>query len=319
MLTADKQVYIDLLSGFGLEYSRMRADIPLAGSPERCGWRSVVEGGDGRLWVLERLSPGQADWRGRVGRQLEALNAAGCDAVVPYRRAGDGYVLSLGGQDWQMAPYIPGDVLPRPEYIHDADRGRSLALFLGSLRRAGAGLSAPDSDAPFSLPAYIRELAETVRQMRPDVYEQIAPLLGEMDVLGDGYTDVPMALCHGDFHPLNVIWGGKGVRAVIDWEFTGLKPDLYDVANCIGCVGSEHPDYLVRGLVPAFVDGLRAEGVLRPDNERWLHPLVFALRMAWLSEWLRRRDAEMLEMEVEYMRILAKFRPQIEKGWGIGA
>ncbi|GAB6178327.1 phosphotransferase [Desulfobaculum senezii] len=310
-------IYRDLLSRFGVAYRRTRRDIPLAGSPERCGWRSVVEGDDGRLWVLERLSPGQHVWRESVGTLLSALTRSGCDGAVAYLPCGEGFTCAHGGEHWQLAPFVPGDELPRPDYIHDAERGQALAAFLGRLRRAGQQVTPPREAAPFCLPEYIQDIVHTARRLRPDVADAVEPVVADMAVMGLEFAGAPTALCHGDYHPLNVIWAGQGVRAVIDWEFTGIKPDLYDAANCIGCVGSEHPDYLVRGLVPAFVTGLREEGVLRADNERWLHPLVLGLRMAWLSEWLRRRDEEMLDMELEYMRILTAYAPQIQRGWGI--
>ncbi|NJB66535.1 homoserine kinase type II [Desulfobaculum xiamenense] len=317
-MVMDAQALAAPLSDFGLELGRVRADLPLAGSPERCGWRRVVEDTGGRLWVLERLNPGQGPRRERIAAMLRAVADAGCAGVVAPIPGREGRaVVAAQGYDWQVTPFVLGDPLPRPEYIADGERGRALAAFLGDFKRCGLHVPCPADDAPFSLAGYISDLSGTVARLRPDVAAALAPVRGALDELVSDYATAPMALGHGDFHPLNVIWGGPGVRVVVDWEFSGLRPELYDAANCIGCVGSEDPAYLTRGLVAAFVDGLWAEGVLTADNARWLHPLVLGLRMAWLSEWLRRRDGEMLEMELEYMRIIHEGRAQLEAAWGI--
>lgn len=45
-------------------------------------------------------------------------------------------------------------------------------------------------------------------------------------------TGGPLVVCHGDFHPLNVIVGGP-VASVIDWTDAGLGPREADVARTI--------------------------------------------------------------------------------------
>jgi len=57
---------------------------------------------------------------------------------------------------------------------------------------------------------------------------------------------------------------------------------------------------------------------LRKDNQHWLYPLTLALRFAWLSEWLRKDDGEMIAMETAYMRLILNSRQTLERAWGIG-
>ena len=52
------------------------------------------------------------------------------------------------------------------------------------------------------------------------------------------YEKMPVAFCHGDYHPLNIIWSVDDIQYVIDWEFSGYKKTIYYVPNLIGCVGS---------------------------------------------------------------------------------
>jgi homoserine kinase type II len=112
-----------------------------------------------------------------------------------------------------------------------------------------------------------------------------------------------------------VIWEADGIRAVIDWEFCGLKPELYDVANLIGCVGVEEPAALTGELVGALLRHLREAAFLSLLGWRLLLPYVLALRFAWLSEWLRKGDEEMIELELTYMRLLMQDRTEIERCW----
>ena len=77
----------------------------------------------------------------------------------------------------------------------------------------------------------------------------------------------------------------------------------------------ESPPALVRGLVPAFAAGLREEGLLGPENEAGLLPLVLCVRLAWLGEWLRKRDREMVEMELDYLDILREDAARIRAAW----
>lgn len=207
-----------------------------------------------------------------------------------------------------------GRYAPRPEYIEEAERGTALGQFLADMRRAAKHLVAPAAPSA-DLPGYVEGLLEAMRETRSDLLPAVVPLVWAVKPLFSAWDSVPQGLCHGDFHPLNVIWRGQDVAAVIDWEFAGRGPDLYDVANMLGCVGVEEPSALMRGLCRAFVQTLREGGVVREDNERWLHHLVVAVRFAWLSEWLRKGDLEMLETELLYMRLLANSADALGKAW----
>jgi homoserine kinase type II len=44
---------------------------------------------------------------------------------------------------------------------------------------------------------------------------------------------------------------------------------------------------------------------------------IVALRFAWLSEWLRKSDKEMIELEQVYMRLLIENKEQLVHSWGL--
>jgi len=42
---------------------------------------------------------------------------------------------------------------------------------------------------------------------------------------------------------------------------------------------------------------------------------VLALRFAWLSDWLRRGDREMIDLEAVYIGLLLGEREALERAW----
>lgn len=306
---------IEKLSLWGLSTGRPRPDLHLPGSPERCVKRSAAEDNDGHVWMLEKLRPGQFDRRERIGHALAALAHKGL-TVPAYRPDAHGrFTVEQDGAFYQVSPYIHGDPLPQPDFIDHAERGVSLARFLADLYRAGPAIREFDGDPPFILEDYVNELMAVMAPRQPQIHDALLPVLPLLAPLFEAWNDLPHTLAHGDFHPLNVIWRGMSVAAVIDWEFAGIRPALFDVANCLGCVGIEDPMALVRGLSPALLTTLHAEGQLDRTAFRLLPEMILGLRFAWMSEWLRRNDADMAEMEVRYMRLLANSIDSLLPAW----
>jgi homoserine kinase type II len=305
----------DLLSLWGLAAGRQRTDIVLPGSPDRCLSRRAVEDEQGRVWMLETLRPGQFERRERIGRALDRLSRAGLP--VPAYLAGPNgrYVVEFEGGYHQLSPFIPGDPLPQPEFIEDDARGESLGRFLCRFREVAGTIHEFDDDPPFLLEGYVNELMAAMAGRRPDLHRALTPVLPVLVPLFEAWGSLPTAFCHGDFHPLNVIWHGRSAVAVIDWEFAGVRPRLFDAANCLGCVGIEDPPALVRGLAPALLRTMRQGLCLDRASLALLPEMILGLRFAWMSEWLRRKDEEMAAIEVSYMRLLANSLDTLLPAW----
>jgi homoserine kinase type II len=116
---------------------------------------------------------------------------------------------------------------------------------------------------------------------------------------------LPVLFCHGDFHPLNIIWSEDSIKAVIDWEFMGIKPRIYDAANLVGCIGIEDPEGLTGEFACDFITALKEAELVSGISREFFPEFVIAVRFAWLSEWLRHKDREMIELETVYMNLLA--------------
>lgn len=304
-------LHTELLTSFGVHFSRHRQDIAIPGSPERCLFRRVVEDADGNLFVLEQLSPGQPPRREAIARLLSDLSEHGLSGLAPYLRvpATGAFVLQDWGRHWQLSPFVPGIELPRPGYLDDASLGDSLGAWLGAFRRGADAVTPPSGRMAglreLSLPDYIADLLAQLSHVRPDVHARAILPLPALAGFLEACPDMPRVLSHGDIHPLNVIWGARGLRAVIDWEFAGMLPAVYDLANCLGCLSIEGDGGLDTPFARALLSRVRDEGLLPADQARWLSPAILATRFGWLSEWLRRGDEEMVSLELDFMEHLA--------------
>ncbi len=310
-----KEDISNILKLWGIDSLSIRSDIFVPGSSERCVQRHVVEDGDKNVWVLERLFPDQFERREHIGRMLERLRESGLPVLYYCRSSQGGFVAQEDGFHWQLAPHVPGDALPQPDFVDDEKRGRSLGEFLVRLRQVGSDIHDLDSVPDFNLPQYVEELMDTVRLRKPELHSALASVRTVLSPLFDAWNDLPHCLCHGDFHPLNVIWKGQEVAAVIDWEFAGLRPALYDVANCLGCVGIEDPNALNVGLAPAMLQRMQEGDILNNSGAQFFPHLLLALRFAWMSEWLRRDDLEMQYLECDYMTLLAGNLGGLSRVW----
>lgn len=304
---------------FGLTPAPDARSLPAPpGSPERCLERFACADSGGDAWLLERLGPAQAPRREEVARLLAALCAADPELarfIPAYRQLpGGGHILRLetgpNTGSWQLSPLVDHVPLPRPDYLAHAWRGEAVATLLLRLQGAGNALHAPPAPCA-DLPAYAQELFASIAAHRPDLSPRLVPLRAFLATLPELLAAQPETFVHGDLHPLNILWGagpsepGQTIRALIDWEFCGRGPALYDAANCIGCAAFEDPSGLSGGFVTGLVRGLG----LSPAQLPLLAAMLPATRLGWLSEWLRKGDAEMLDMELDYLEILLTLGP----------
>jgi homoserine kinase type II len=175
-----------------------------------------------------------------------------------------------------------------------------------------------DKSQPFSIVSFNRDLLEKIKTRESDLFERIHPAADFLEKeFPSAHDELPIRFCHGDFHPLNVIWSENGINTVIDWEFLGYKPEIYDIAILIGCLGMEKPQSLTGDLVFEFVKRLKDSGLIAKKSWDCLFEFVLALRFAWLSDWLKRSDLEMIDLEAVYIYILHDNREIFTRSWGI--
>lgn len=295
-----------VLAAWGLQLDRIKPDVFIQGSPERSAFRTVVTDTRGRGLLLETIAPHTRDRRRLIAARLRALREQGLP-VIPYAPGPDGETIQhVADKDWQLSDFVEGETLDRTAYWREGWRGTALADFLADLyaNTCGGTWSAGPS---FSLPAYIDRLLRTVGEHRPRLLDELGDVVAWLrQTFYPIYDSVPQRFSHGDPHPMNVLWGTDDIRAVIDWEFSGLRPLVYDAALIIGCVGAEAPGALDGALIESFRRRLREREVFTAEAFDLLPFFTLAQRFAWLSEWLRRDDAEMIAFECFFMNLLLK-------------
>ena len=298
---------------------KLRGDIHIAGSPERCEFRVVIQDQDGRLFICEKISHTAYEHKIRIIKTLEFLVRQNLCYINPYiQNKNREYIARNNHGLWQLTRFVDGVPLKRLEYVFHRWRGNALADFLIKLNKKSHGIDNVCPLQPFSIKNYIYELIDTIGTHESELRISINPMVGFLKKSFMGVHDtLPQCFCHGDYHPLNVIWSSNGINAVIDWEFAGYKPEIYDVANLVGCIGMEDPESLVGDLIAELIQRLRQAKLFSDLSWRYLLDFIVALRFAWLSEWLRKSDQDMIKLEQVYMRLLIENKEKLMHSWGL--
>lgn len=206
--------------------------------------------------------------------------------------------------------------LDRERYMYDKWRGEVLAAFLIELHRKAHSVPFADSCGLFSLKNYVHKLIHEINLYNKDIQGEVKSVAGFLEKnFMAAYDKMPVTFCHGDYHPLNIIWSADDIKGVIDWEFCGFKSELYDSANLIGCIGVEDPRSLLGELVQSFIADMKKAGIISKTSWKYLLEFIVALRFAWLAEWLRRQDTEMIRLELDYMRLLIDNKNILQNAW----
>jgi homoserine kinase type II len=307
----------DILRQWNLELKVEHPDIRLAGSPERSQFRTVIEDEEGGRFVLEKIDPRIVDRKREIAAAVGFLASRGLAGVHPYlRNRGENFITKAAGGFWQVSPFIEGVELRRPDYTNDSWRGKALARFLIEMKEKSEGIPFGSPGHPFSLSKFLVDLMERMTRHNPEQAAAAQAAYRHLEKhFFPAHNRLPVAFCHGDPHPVNVIWGTDRIQAVVDWEFLGYKPEIYDAALIIGCVGMEDPESLTGPLVKAFIQELQASGCFETSGFAVLPEFVLALRFAWLSEWLRKEDDEMVKMETDYIHLLLNGRDRLRRTW----
>jgi homoserine kinase type II len=243
--------------------------------------------------------------------------AAGLPEIKPWRSFVPGrYVDERADGAWQVSPFVPGVPLDRPAYAFEGWRGGVLADLLVRFRDAAADLTESGGAVGFSLAAFARDLFGKLRDRDRPLFERLYPALLHCErSLFAALERVPPRFSHGDFHPLNVIWSRTGLNALIDLEFCGVRPETYDAAMLVGCLGMEDPRCLTGDLVSTLLVDLRSRAGFDEASWACFADLVLGLRFAWLSDWLRRGDEEMIDLEAVYIGLLLRDGPALRAAW----
>jgi len=312
--------FIDWLNDqWSFNYRKQRPDIAIEGSPERTVSRTVIQNQSNDLFLIEKFSKYKFESRQTVAIAVDYLNKQGLDMALGYQKTIYGEFLPFWKDHFYgLSPFLSSSILVRPDYLHSFRMGESFSFFLGKMKAASNGIEENLPLQKFSIKIYIYKLFSQIKKFDPEWYQQFFPFLTFLENRFMRVHDhLPMGFCHGDLHPLNVIWDKDQIKAVIDWEFLGIKPQIYDAANLVGCAGIENPEGLVMEMIQTFLHTLRAQNFFYDAGWELFPEYVLALRFAWLSEWLRKKDHQMIAMETVFMKILMDNMDDLRQAWKI--
>lgn len=296
---------------------KLHNNIPVQGSPERSVFRVALEDNCCRFFVLEQLPAKALEHKRQIAANLDFLAKKNLSRIQPYLAGEKGeFIIKYKNNFWQMIPLVRGIPLDRQKYMYEKWRGPALADFLIALHRKSKDLPFFDPSKAFSLKDYVFKLIREINFYNKDIKAEIKDIESflEKDFM-PAYEKLPVVFCHGDYHPMNIIWSADDIKCVIDWEFSGYKSEIYDTANLIGCVGVEDPQSLTGDLVKSFIADMKRAKIISNISWRYLVEFIIALRFAWLSEWLRSCDTEMIRLELDYMRLLIENKSSLQKAW----
>jgi len=150
----------ETISFWDLKLKKIREDIPIAGSPERCEFRIVIEDQDDRLFICEKISNAAYEHKMRIIKTLEFLVRQNLCYIHPYIQNKKGeYIAHNNHGLWQLIRFVDGVPLQRPEYVFHRWRGSVLADFLIKLNKKAPGLESIYPVQSFSITDYIYEVA----------------------------------------------------------------------------------------------------------------------------------------------------------------
>ena len=309
-----------LFEQWGIDFHCLRDDCHIQGSPERTIERAVIQDKNGSLFLLEKYTRDKFDHRHTVARAVDFLNQNGLTQALACKPNQFGQSLPFYEDScFQVSAFLDSTELKRPDYLSSGEMGANFADFLIRLHKASMGIQSIVPGTLFSLSDYISVLMDRVKDNNPGVHAHYLPFVKFLEIrFIPEHDTIPTSFCHGDLHPLNVIWNGNRIKAVIDWEFSGFKPEIFDAANLVGCAGIEDPEGLGMPMVMTFVRELKNANIISPKGWNLFPEYILALRFAWLSEWLRNNDTEMLDLEARYMEILMTHMDELRRIWNKG-
>jgi homoserine kinase type II len=310
--------YRRVLRNWGVAPVEHPATFELQGSPDRTVSRVAILDEQNQRWVLEEIGEHRYSRKLEIADTIEILQSRGLKAIHPYHRNSLGqFVTCYAGHLYMLRPYINGIPLDREKWKSDARKGESMADFLIEMRHLSAELPEKYGDQPFSVFEFIHRRMDAFRKHRPEMAEGLLPVFQGLEkTLFPLRSSHAIAFCHGDFHPLNVIWGEHDIQSVIDWEFCATKPETYDAALLVGCIGFNNPDALIDDFTIRIIQRLRDGCIYEAESWDAFYDMVIAIRYCWLSEWMRTSDESARDLELLYMNLLTAQKGYILGKWG---
>ncbi len=268
----------EILHGFGLPPATAHAPIPVG--TINTNLRVDTDGGPFFLRVNEGKSQDDVE---REASIVFHLAGRGVPTPAPLRaKDGTPYVL-WQGQFVSLFPWLAGRTLRRADLL--PDQARAVGGALASMHQAATDF--PDRrGGRYEGHEIDRRLQVVAELQRPDLADAVAVLSPELALLRfQRRPNLPEGLIHGDLFPDNVMFEGRALRALIDFEQAAWGRLCYDLAVTTLAFGYGRDDFRFAVTRITDVHLRRAEGAAPgKDFRRYL------ARLASVKERLARGD-----------------------------
>jgi len=287
-----------------------------------------IEGGfDTRIFSF-RLQDPEERYRGRLILRLFDADddplRAGTEGTVQNVVAGLGYpapeVLTMRGGDSPLgAPFIVMKRLPGAPMLQAATFGKMLpeavrlittypavlADYMARLHELdaelleqkleaegllGRGTSAGISQRTASVDGQLGQLAERIERLSLKGFSPALQWLRDHRPA----ASTRAVICHGDFHPINVMMDGGVVTGVLDWANTTIEDPAFDIGNSrllLGIAPLDQPaavDVLVgllrKLLVRRFTRAYVAHHPVDMTSVQYFEALRCLTELAWVAD-----------------------------------
>ncbi len=199
----------------------------------------VVHAGSTTLFVRRRHEKySDPEWVAYDHAALLHLDSRGAPVLAPLKRPDGGTCFCYGGCCFEIFPFLESRCY-RPE---NATQLTSAAAGIARFHQAGAGFrqqyektASPRAETcPQRLLAVIERLAAAQPALGSTLsFLQKQLYLAAERFSAECYADLPRTLNHGDLHPGNALFSDTRLLALVDVDWMGRRPALYDLAYAL--------------------------------------------------------------------------------------
>lgn len=216
----------ELSAAYGLQFDYVGSDVGGFSSQNN---RLVLK--DGSSLLLKRCE--RHLWSRRAADIAQALAPYSAMVHAPRLTVSGDTFCEVGDQVYSLFPFVDGDKLHGPSFDHETLQSAARALYEFH-RIVHHALQYAGINADFNFDAEASRLlelaAKSPRDIRSAVETSIAAkrqILRHVGSLESPQEHPKRELIHGDFHNENIIFHGKNVVAVIDFELVryGCRED----------------------------------------------------------------------------------------------
>ncbi len=229
---------------------------------------------------------------------------------------------------YSLYPFLEGRRAPYGSLTHIQRGGAALAVLHadmadwgGPSRREGVG-RVMELDI-LAQAAGARSFAALLEMYAPVNYEHAAAVrtarAANLRALVDlDFYPLPLVPVHGDFFRDNLLWRGRELTGLLDFDWVHVDARVADIARSIRLDCAEAPahDALNPVAVAAFIQGYTTLATLSATELRLILPLVEA-ELYWhfayrLGQWASGREQALRGAE----RTVARRLPLLHQRWG---